>query len=87
MKMHLESRRLVVVNREGEPTSSEGILPDGFLPVVILLAIAMIRLGAFAWHPASWGAEESLALAFALVAALLFVQSVPRRTNRSPRSR
>lgn len=51
---------------------------EAALPAAILLLIALIRLAAFAWHPVSWGMEESIALAFALVAGFLLSQSVPR---------
>ncbi|HEY3592789.1 MAG TPA: hypothetical protein VGL13_02905 [Polyangiaceae bacterium] len=67
------------------PTASREI-SDGLAPVAVLWVIALVRLAAYAWHPGTWGSEESIALAFALGAGYLLTRYFPEKNRDLGRS-
>jgi hypothetical protein len=85
MRARVNTTRLVLLQRESAPEIADGRLPDGLLPLAVLVAVALIRLAAFAWNPVSWGMEESIALAFVLGAGFLLIQYLPENERDSER--
>jgi hypothetical protein len=83
MKTRVQPAHLALLPERQERRNADGEFGEAFVPAALLLVIALIRLAAFAWHPVSWGVEESIALAFALAAGFLLIQFLPRSQSGS----
>ena len=83
MRLRRRQRQLFLVNpRDEASTAPESALPDGLLSIVAILVVALVPLLGYFWHPGSWGTQESIALAFVLLAGVVLTEYLRRSDDK-----